>query len=127
MGAPQTMREALLAELLGDVDALMQRLEELQTTLPAAADNAAGKVSDAGKAATDEFAQTAAKLRRDLVADSDVLRKELQGVTKETQAAAKVVDQSARRFAIMALLMGLAGGVIGGVLAGLALANHTLG
>lgn len=127
MAGPQTAREALIAELIGDVDALIGRAEGLHTALPAAADKAAARVEGAGRTAADDITEAATRLRRELTAEGETLLKGLQGATQEAQKAARVVDQSARRFALMALLLGLAGGVLGGCLAGFALAQHLLG
>ena len=127
MAGPQTAREALIAELIGDVDALIGRAEALHSALPDAAEKAASRVAGAGQNAADDIIQAATALRRELTAEGDTLLKGLQGATKEAQNAARVVDKSARRFGLMALLLGLAGGVIGGCLAGYALALHLLG
>ncbi len=51
MAAPNTHREALIAELLGDVGAMLDRADDLQAAFPVAADAAAGKVRVAGEMA----------------------------------------------------------------------------
>lgn len=127
MSGPQTMREALIAELIGDVDALMTRAESLRATLPEAADKAATRVASAGETAAQQIAIKAERVRADLARDMETLLKGVQRVAGEAQAASMVVDRSARRFALLALLTGLAGGVGGGILAGLFAARYLLG
>lgn len=122
MANMQTVREALVAELIGDVDALIQRVEALRATLPEAGDAAASKVHAAGTQVTSDIAGVAERLKVDLARQAETLRHNLYTATSEARAAAQVVDGTARQFGRFALLAGFGGGIFGGVLAGLALA-----
>ncbi|EIJ6113775.1 hypothetical protein LJJ21_004738 [Salmonella enterica] len=127
MGSPQTAREALIAELIGDVDALIIRAEALRSALPDAANEAAAKVRHSGERAAEDIGAAAAKLARELTGHGEKVVQGVQSAARDAQAAAKVVDRSARRFALLAAAMGLAGGVLGGILAGLFLSRHFFG
>lgn len=127
MNGPQTMRDALIAELIGDVDALLTRAETLRAALPDAAEKAASRVAAAGESAAQQIATNAERVRGELARDMETLLKGVQKVAGEASGAAKVVDRSGRRFALLALLTGLAGGVCGGVVAGLLAACYFLG
>ena len=127
MANPNTHREALIAELLGDVGALLDRTEELKASFPVAGEAAAGKVRTAGEMAAGGV--TAAGERFLSVFDEKA-RSVLRGVQEaagEAQAAARVVDRAAWHFALLAGAVGLAAGVLGGALAGLAIGSGLFG
>ena len=122
MAGPQTAREALIAELLGDVGALMDRTEALQAAMPAVADAAATQVYLAGedaakniKAAADSFAALFADQRA-------LIAKSMSEAAASISKSADLVEVNARRMATNALLAGLAGGAIAGLLGGVAAA-----
>lgn len=127
MAGPNTHREALIAELLGDVGDLLDRAEALKIALPAAVDTAVAKVRGAGEtaagsvnAAGDRFLTEFSK-RASGTMDGMVI------AAKESHKAAQVVDKAATRFALIAGAMGLAGGLIGGVLVALAISHKLFG
>ena len=122
MAGPQTTREALMAELLGDVGALLDRTEALQAAMPAVADAAATQVYLAGedaakniKAAADSFAALFADQRA-------LIAKSMSEAAASISKSADLVEGNARRMATNALLAGLAGGAIAGLLGGVAAA-----
>lgn len=123
MAGPQTTREALMAELLGDVGGLLDRMEALKVDLPELADDMAGKVKAAGdsSAAGIKIASQQAASR---IADT---LESVQNAAREAKAAAAVVTGSARRFAFLALLTGVAGGGVAGAVVALALSRSILG
>ncbi len=116
MGPPQTTREALLAELLGDVAGLLERVEALHASLPATAEQSAARMAAAGE-----------RVRADLGRQNDGVVQALQKVAREAREAAGVVNGSARRFALLALATGLGAGVLGGALGGLLLSRYVFG
>ncbi len=123
MAGPQTTREALLAELLGDVGGLLDRMEVLKVDLPEVADDAADKIKAAGasSAAAIQSATDRAEVRI-----GDALAS-LQTAARDAKAAAAVVAGSARRFALLALLTGVAGGAVAGAVVALALSRSLFG
>ena len=123
MAGPQTAREALLAELLGDVGGLLDRMEVLKVDLPEVADDAADKIKAAGasSAAAIQSATDRAEVRI-----GDALSS-LQTAARYAKAAATVVAGSARRFALLALLTGVAGGAVAGAVVALALSRSLFG
>jgi len=127
MANTQTMREALVAELIGDVDALLQRVEALRTALPEAGTAAAAQVQAAGTQAAQDIAVVSDRLKADLARQAETLRHTLYSVTQEARAAANVVDGTAQRFGRFAALAGFGGGILGGVLAGLVLESVGVG
>ncbi len=114
MGA-QTAREALIGELIGDVDALLARTDALRTTLPEAVGHSASRIEAAGN-----------RLRADFERDGEALLRELRAVVREAEISARIVDRSGRRFLAFALMTGFAGGIFGGAFAGMLLAQVLL-
>lgn len=123
MAGPQTTREALMAELLGDVGGLLDRMEALKVDLPELADDMAGKVKAVGDSSAAGI-KTASQQAASRIADT---LESVQIAAREAKAAAGVVTGSARRFALLALLTGVAGGAIGGALAAIALTGRLFG
>lgn len=122
MAGPQTTREALMAELLGDVGALLDRAEALQVSMPAVADAAMTQVFLAGEdaakniqASADSFAARAAEQR-------ELIAKPMRDAAASISESAGIVEGSARRLAQTALLVALAGGGFAGLLGGVAAA-----
>ncbi len=87
----QTAREALIGELIGDVDALIARADALRTVLPDAADRSAARLEAAAN-----------RLRAELERDGAAHLSELRHLTAEAKAAAWVVDGASRRFVAFA-------------------------
>ncbi len=102
----------MIGELIGDVDALIERVDALRNILPDAADRSAARLEAA-----------AGRLRAELERGSDAHLKELRELTAEAKAAAWVVDGASRRFVFLALAGGMGGGILGGGLAGAVLAQ----
>lgn len=122
MAGPQTARDALIAELLGDVGALMDRTEALQAAMPAVADAAATQVYLAGEDAAKNI-KASADLFAALFADQRALiAKSMSEAAASISKSADLVEGNARRMATNALLAGLAGGAIAGLLGGVAAA-----
>lgn len=118
--SPQSMREALIAELIGDVDKLITRTEELKSTLP-------DQLKVASRTTTGELTAAGEKLRNDFLRDLERVKRELQQTAAEAKEAAQIVHGSARRFAVLAMAAGLFAGALGGLIAGLLAANYILG
>lgn len=108
----QTAREALIGELIGDVDTLIARADALRTTVPEAAERAASRLETAGN-----------RLRAELARDGEALHRSLREITREADTAARIVDGASRRLIFLAVLAGFGGGIVGGALAGVALAR----
>lgn len=122
MAGPQTAREALIAELIGDVDALIERAEVLQASIPAAADEAVRGIVDAGERVVAHLDDATKLLRADLARERAAALQPLQLASKAATDAAAAVTDGARRLATYALLTGLAGGALAGALVGGAVA-----
>jgi hypothetical protein len=116
VGSVHTHREALLAEALGDLDELLQRIEALQASLPAAGEQAGAKLHGAGARFLSAFEQKAG-----------VALQGLQAAASAAHSAARVVDKAAWRFGLLAAVMGLAGGVFGGALVALVVSRGLFG
>lgn len=127
MSSPQTMREALVAELIGDLDDLLARTEALKTSLPGAADDVAKKVTASGDGIILRIEKVGTQLLADLSHESKTISETMQRAASDASGAAAVVDRAARRFALLALVTGMCGGVVGGLLVGMALAGKVFG
>lgn len=122
MAGPQTTREALMAELLGDVGALLDRAEALQAAMPAVADAAATQVFLAGEDAAKNIKASADQFGALLSSQRELMAKPLSEAAASISKSADVVKGGARRLATMAMFAGMAGGVLGGLIAGIAAA-----
>lgn len=120
-------REALMAELLQEVDALVQRVERVDETLPAkieqATKDAAGKAFLTARLSLetviDQQAQKLTDAGRHAAA---LIGNQLTGGAADLVAASERLERRGRAFVILAtslaLCAGLAGGFIGAKLAG---------
>lgn len=122
MAGPQTTREALIAELLGDVGALLDRTEALQAAMPAVADAAATQVFLAGEDAAKNIKASADSFAALLAGQRDQLAKPISEAAASISQSAGIVEGSARRLATMAMLIGLASGALAGLFGGIAAA-----
>ncbi len=127
MANPSTHREALIAELLGDIDTLLARLETLQASLPAAVDTAVGRVRGAGETAAGGLSLAGDRLLAGFDRHAAQTLQGVQTAAREAQAAARLVDHAARRFLVLATVLGLCAGVLGGILVALALNRSLFG
>lgn len=123
MAGPNTAREALLAELLGDAGLLLDRFDALKVDLPDLADDIAGKVKAAGDTSAAGIRIAAQEAGTQI---SDTLGA-IQSAAREAKAAAAIVTGSAQRFALLALLTGAGGGAVAGAIAALALSRAVFG
>lgn len=127
MAGPNTHREALIAEALGDLGDLLDRVEALKTALPAAVDTAAGKVRGAGETAAGSVNAAGDRVLTEFSKRAAGALDGMVVAAREAHKAAQVVDKAATRLALIAGAMGLAGGVIGGVLVALAISHKLFG
>lgn len=126
-GAVTTAREAIVAELIGDVAGLVDRAERLVPVLTEAAEVAATRLEEAARQAAAsgvegvrQAAAAAAIERKALLADA-------QAVAKEVKGAAAIVRGQADRLALCALVVGAAAGGVAGAGAGFVLAKVAVG
>ncbi|WP_413168804.1 hypothetical protein [Burkholderia latens] len=117
----------MIAELLGDVGPLLDRVEALQSALPSAVDEAVRKVRAAGETAAGAVEASGDVFLGRFNERASKATQAMQGAATDVQNAAKVVDRSAFRFALMAGLIGLAAGTLGGALVALAIAHKLFG
>lgn len=131
MAGPQTTREALIAELLGDVGALLDRADAMQQALPGVADVAASQIHQAGKQVADGIDQQSRQhlqqLRELLEAERAALVAPITEAAKITRTAAETLHDSARRVTAKVLLLGMAAGALAGGIVGAAVASLLLG
>lgn len=120
MGAPQTTREALVAEMLGDLDSLLSRVEQLLVALSHSEKKTISTIKaldDAGdkyRIAVDTFNQqakadlsefihekaidTASKtIEEQRAALQEIARSTLQSVVKDTEESVKIVRRETVR------------------------------
>lgn len=123
VGDPRSKLDIIYQEVLGEVSDLVGRVEAAAgqlTDITNSGDRAALTIGEASAAAT-------LKIRSELDRTAKDAIQKLQAVVKDAEAAARLVDGSARRFALLALLTGLAGGIIGGILVGLTFSHAFFG
>lgn len=116
MSEPQTTRlkESLLAELLGDVDRLLDRGDALKQSLVAEIGNTERRLADVTIAA-------AAKLEGISSADRQKWSKDVTAATRELGHVATALVRRGREAVIMAAAVGVVAGLVGGIAAGVVL------
>jgi len=128
----RTKLDFLYREVLGEVAGLVDRLETVSQSLDAAQQQIQA-VADTQQVLPQQLArhlttalETTAKPihqqhQQAIQAMLDATRTQLDHHAQESALASRVVQQTARRMALIAIALGGATGVLGGLLAGLAL------
>ena len=119
-----TLREAMVAEALGELGDLLSRLEKVNETLPDATEKAISKIKTAMELASGNLTASGDKIIREFDEKIKHSLESIRQASKDTQSAASVVDRSAHRFAIFSAVIGFTSGILGGVLAALAFSNY---
>lgn len=131
MAGPSTAREALLAEVYGDLLGLVERVEALKASMPGLTDQLAAEIAEAsrlasvqiatsGKQSVQNVAQIATHTLEGMTRERAALQALAEQHVREARAAAQLVGASANRLALYATGIGMGAGAIGGVLATLA-------
>lgn len=123
---PTTMREAIAAEILGDINDILTRLEGVNKIFPESTEKTISKIKTAMELASGNLTASGDKITREFDAKLKESLANLRQVSKDTLKAASVVDRSAHRFALFSAIIGFASGILGGVLAALAFSNYFL-
>lgn len=121
MGAPQTTREALLAELLGDVGDVLDRVDALKLSIPAAADAAVESIRAEAQQIGATLESVAQTMRDDMHRDRGSYRQDVQearAAAKAATLAAEQVTADARNMRASALLVGACAGAFAGLVTG---------
>lgn len=120
MANVNTMREALIAELLGDVDTLTQRVEAVSNTLPDTLNEAETRLIEARKAlaAVVDQSTTAARI---FDQRAKALESSVDGATHGFRAAAQAFRGAGRTLWLMVPVAVLAGACAGAIAAALVL------
>lgn len=128
----RTKLDFLYREVLGEVGGLVDRLEAVSTSLDAAQQQIQ-TVADTQQVLPQQLARhlattleaTAKPIHQQhqqaIQAMLDATSTQLDHLTQEAVQCAHITHQSARRMALIAVVVGGAAGVLGGLLAGLAL------
>ena len=129
--AARTKLDFVYQEVVGEVAALVTRIEDANKRLTATSkklDAAAASVDrlpDRLQSALDAsgkvIARDLAQQARDAVQASE---SNLQELSRQAARYASIAHQSARRMALIALIIGGAAGVMGGLLTGVALSGY---
>lgn len=117
MATQNTMREALVAELLGDLDALIKRIETLNEALPGTLDAAEARIRQAGEASASAIEQAGVASSRELERQGKGMMQGVENATHQTQTAARAFQGAGRTLWAMAAAAILGGGVAGAVVA----------
>lgn len=129
MAGPQTAREALIAELLGDVGALLDRLDMVKAGVPVAVDDALSRIMLAGEGAASRIEDQSAQMTRAIEAERELLSVSLRATAKagaDIALAAQQVADSVSSAKRTSMLIGLAAGCLAGLIGGAAAAAMIL-
>lgn len=129
--AARTKLDFVYQEVVGEVVSLVTRIEDANKRLAAVSkkmdvaaksiDQLPDRLQSALAASGKDIAQDLAKQARDAVQESESHLREL---ARQSARYARIAHQSARRMALIALIVGGGAGVMGGLLAGIALTGH---
>ncbi|MCZ4328501.1 hypothetical protein [Castellaniella denitrificans] len=129
--AARTKLDFVYQEVVGEVTALVTRIEDANKRL-----TAVGKKMDAAAVSIDKLpdrlqtalAASGKEISHDLAARAhdavQASESHLAELARQSARYATIAHQSARRMALIALIVGSAAGSIGGLLAGVALGGH---
>lgn len=123
MSKDTTVREAIVTEILGELEVLLTRLEGLNNSLPDSTEVSISKIKMATEFSSRNFS---ALFEREIKSFDTRIKESLARFTRASEAiqnAAMIVDKRSHRFTILATTTGFASGFLGGVLAALALGN----
>lgn len=113
----QNVREALMAQLLGDVDALVKQIESVSTSIGQTYDGAIERLAEHEKKVACLIMREADKGTRNLTAalreDYAEARRSAGAIAHKAEKAALLIDRAAWRLYVMSLV----GGVVGGLAA----------
>lgn len=131
-GHARTKLDLLYHDVLGEVASLVDRLEAISTSLDAAQQQIQA-VADSQQVLPQQLSRhlattldatikpTHQQHQRAIQAMLDATGTQLDHLVQEAAQWARITHQSARRMALIAVVIGGAAGVLGGLLAGLAL------
>lgn len=119
MAEPQTTREMLLAEILGDVNLAIDRIENLKQDLPIIAENAARQVGQSAKKASDDITISANQAKEGITHNVEALEKRLKKAQTSLNDAVEAMGANSTKNLLYGLLIGLMGGVAGGIMVAL--------
>ena len=129
--AARTKIEFLYQEILGDVSGLITRIEDANKRLTlvakkteaaaASIEHLPAKLQTALNASGQELVKDLAQQMRETLTRTEL---HLQTTARQSAQYAAIAHQSARKMALIALVVGGGAGVIGGLLVGLALGGH---
>lgn len=117
------MRDALVAELIGDVDTLIQEVKALQASMPASSDNAARVLLESSKKMLAQVEQSSQRLRLELKNENLEILAAAQKAANEATYAAQLFNKGVVRLSLLAVSLGGIAGLIAGVFGGMYGAN----
>ncbi len=120
MANANTMREALIAELLGDLDGLTKRIEAVSNTLPDALTDAGARLVKAREALV-AAADQSATATRGFDQRAKALETAVDGATRDFRMSVQAFRSTGRTLWFMVPLAVLAGACAGAIAAALVL------
>lgn len=121
MSGPNTAREALIAELLGDAGQLADRMDKLKEEIPAVVKAAEDRITRAGVGSAVQVSQAAKAASDQITRQIAVLTADLSNHVERITSAGEALASSSRHALLTALALGLVGGGVAGALVALAL------
>ncbi|MCT8308712.1 MULTISPECIES: hypothetical protein [Xanthomonas] len=114
MAGPTTTREALMAELLGDVGGILDRVEALQAAIPKTVKEAKAELQAAVKEGNGHINEACVRLSRVIDQQGKDTVKAAQVAAGEASAAARELRLARGRLTVLLAVFALVGGGVGG-------------
>ncbi|XHI67365.1 hypothetical protein ABZP12_04531 (plasmid) [Xanthomonas euvesicatoria] len=114
MAGPTTHREALMAELLGDVQGILDRVEALQAAIPKTVKEAKTELQAAVKEGNVHINEACVRLSRVIDQQTKEAVKATQAAAGEASSAARELRLARRRLTVLLTMFALVGGGVGG-------------
>ncbi|RBG50929.1 hypothetical protein BRM42_22075 [Xanthomonas oryzae pv. oryzae] len=114
MAGPTTHREALMAELLGDVQGILDRVEALQAAIPKTVKEAKTELQATVKEGNVHINEACVRLSRVIDQQTKETVKATQAAAGEASSAARELRFARRRLTVLLTVFALVGGGVGG-------------
>ncbi|CAD0362116.1 hypothetical protein CFBP2533_44810 (plasmid) [Xanthomonas hortorum pv. pelargonii] len=114
MAGPTTHREALMAELLGDVQGILDRVEALQAAIPKTVKEAKTELQAAVKEGNVHINEACVRLSRVIDQQTKEAVKATQAAAGEASSAARELRLARGRLTALLTVFALVGGGVGG-------------
>lgn len=117
MAGPQTTREALITELLGDIDGLLKKFDTISKELPKTGEEAAERIENAILRGCGKIEESSDNGLRKLNFEYHNQILKMQEVKSDIQLSADIVRGTSAKFLLLSIIIAIVFGFMGGIAA----------